>query len=309
MQSTVKSLLVVPGLAVLLTACTSGPSKPLAPPGSTASPANSLSTTDLQDGQYTGQGKYPVSFTLSNGTVTDLKGSTTLYCVSGNADLSQIHDWSDPNSLDVDQSGHFSDDYQYSVGNGTATLHVQGEIAGDGTATGFSSIDGVACSAGREGWAAALPGSQLPEAPTPPTTAPAGCTPQPCAFQSGITLSVQGATRVTGRDDSSLSGVDVAFTVVNNWTQKVTITNSQGHFTLHFADGNVAEDSWAPFVDSSGADVPCIHGDAIDVMPGQQVSEHVCFALTTGDEAGQAVTLRWLLVDPGNFNVPLSPLP
>ena len=197
-KATIAAVLLQSSLSISLRSASTSIGNPSNPStGSSASIA-------APDGMYSGRDKYPISFTVTSGVITDLHGTVTLYCAGGPSPISQESPYSDADRIQLDSSGSFSDDYHYAVGNGTWTLHIDGTLTGDGTATGFVSILGVGCSAGRTGWAAALPGAQLPVAPaSPPPASAVACTPQPCQTLNGVTLSVQSATLVSKPDDPS----------------------------------------------------------------------------------------------------------
>ena len=289
---------------LLVSACTSstGPSAPHA-----ASGASNPSGCP-RSGTYSGGATSPITLTIKSCAIHDLHGTALLYCVGAAGTSSQISPYVDPDTIAVGSGGTFSDDYKYLIGNGTWTLHVEGAVTGNGTATGFSSIHGVGCSAGSLGWAAALPGVTLPARPTAPSSTPAtGCSPQPCQTQDAVTVSVQTATVVSDSSNPSSPGVDIGFTVVNNGTSGITISNTFTNFTLEFGDGNQADHSYDQFAYSNGQTVPCMRSDPAVVAPGTEVSRHICFALS-GPESGQSMTFVWTLVDPGNFSIPIGVL-
>jgi hypothetical protein len=248
------------------------------------------------DGTYSGHGAYinPIEFSMANATVTDVHGLVQLNCVGAAGTLMpQQSEFSDNDQIAVDTTGHFDDDYQYAVGNGTWTLHVEGSLASDGSATGFLSVLGVGCSTPTDGWAAALPGVTLPAIPTYVPPPPPACDPQPCGTQAGIvTVYVESTAAVTASDDPSVSGIDVTATFVSEGTNGFSI--QPGDFEITFDNGDVADSSGHSFVDETGADVPCIRpGSGPVVQGGQQAADiQVCLALS-GDESGQPMTLHW----------------
>ena len=273
--------------------------------GGAGGPASSSATA----GAYAGHGAYinPIDFTVANGVVSDVHGLVSLNCVIGDRQSTQDDQFHDADNIRVNGSYAFSDDYHYAVGNGQWTLHVQGQLYRNGTATGYLYVHGVGCSTSTNGWAAARSGTALPAIPTePPPSAPAACSPQPCENEGGVTLSVQSATSVSETDDPSAKGVDVAFSVANNSTGGVEISNTFQNFTLRFGN-DVVDHSWAHFSYSNGQEVPCIRGDGVQVLPGQQVqNQHICFLLPH-DETGQQATFVWELAGPP-FVIPIGAL-
>jgi hypothetical protein len=254
---------------------------------------------------YSGRDTYPMTFTVSNGVITDLHGTIPMYCAGGPNSVEQTHPFSDGNSIDIDSDGSFSDDYRYAVGNGTGTLHVEGKLTDQGNATGFVDVQGVGCSAGRNGWAAALPDAELPTAPSSPAASAAvPCSPQPCQTHDGVTISVQSTSLVTKSDDSSTQAVDVAFTVVNDGDNPELIRSND--FTMNFGNGDVATPISLDFVDSSGQPVPCLRGQQT-VAPGQQLEDqHLCLTLPR-EETGQSMTLVGAILGPA-FTIALGTL-
>jgi len=286
----------------LVSACNGG--------GSSGSPASAGSKAGAKSGAYAGHGSYinPIDFTVSNGTVSGVHGMVSVNCVSAPSTNIVDSQFVDPDSIRVDGQGDFSDDYHYTVGQGAWTLHVNGRLYGDGSASGYLYVRGVGCYTPTDGWAAAVEGVGLPPIPTAAPSPAASCSPQPCATENGVTVSTQGAIAVTKNDDPSTKGVDVTFSVVNNSSTGVGIINTSYNFLLKFGNGDVAEHSWDHFVDANGQDVPCLSGpDAVNVLAGQQLAgQHLCFVLPH-DETGQQMTFVWNLTSPP-FVIPLGAL-
>ncbi|MDQ1745987.1 MAG: hypothetical protein QOD07_250 [Frankiaceae bacterium] len=294
MRTTLRALVVSSVLAVTVSGCNGG---------------SSSSSDGAPSGSYAGHGAYinPIDFTLANRVVSDVHGLVSLNCVVGDRQSTQDSEFHDADNIRVDSSGVFSDDYHYAIGNGTWVLHVNGVVAGNGTATGYLYVHGVGCSTSTNGWAAAVNGATLPAIPSqPPTPSAAACSPQPCQSKDDVTLSVQGATTVTKSDDPGAKGVDVTFSVANNSSGGVEISNTFQNFTLRFGN-DVVDHSWAHFTDSSGQEVPCMRSDGVQVLPGQQVqNQHICFLLPH-DETGQQMTFVWEYAGPP-FVIPLGAL-
>jgi hypothetical protein len=287
---TTARLLLASAIAVAASACNGNSS------GSASLSAKSTA------GAYAGHGTSinPIDFSVANGVVSGVHGMVSVNCVSAPSTNIVDSQFVDADNIRVDGSGDFSDDYHYKVGDGDWTLHVNGRLYGNGTAAGYLYVRGVGCSTPTDGWAAAVKGAALPAVPTAAPTSPAaGCSPQPCAKENGVTVSVQGAVAVTKSDDASTKGVDVTFSVVNNGSTGVGIINADYNFLLKFGNGDTAEHSYDHFVDSSGEDVPCLRtADAVNVLPGQQVTDqHICFVLPH-DETGQQMSFIWNLSSP-----------
>lgn len=275
-------------------------------------PTAGNSQSRVRDGTYTGHGAFinPISFSVSNSMVSGLHGLVQVTCIGASGPLMpQQDEFADANAISVDSAGHFSDDHQYAVGNGTWTLHVEGALAGDGTATGFLSVLGVGCSTSTNGWAAALPDLPLPAIPTYTPPAGAACSPEPCGTQRGtVTMYVQDTAAVTASDDPSVEGIDVTATFVSEGTNGVPI---QGHdFEMKFGDGDVADSSGHQFVDSTGNEVPCVRpGAGLLLAAGQQATDvQICLA-ETADETGQQMTLTWAGLVGTPITIPLGAAP
>jgi len=299
MRTTARVVLASALLVATASACNSGSD------GSGASVV-----TPVMTGAYAGHGAYinPIDFTVSNGVVKDVHGMVSVNCVSAPSTVIEDSQFVDADDIHVGSGGTFTDTYHYKVGNGNWTLHVQGQLYNNGSATGYLSILGVGCSTPTDGWAAARSGVALPAIPSQPPSSPAAaCSPQPCQNVDGLTLSVQGAAPVTEAGNPAAQGVDVTFAVADNRSSGVMIQNTFQHFQLQFGNGDLVDHSWAQFTDASGQDVPCLRGDAVNVLSGQQVTnEHVCFLLPH-DEAGQQMTFIWGYAGPP-FMIPIGAL-
>ncbi len=297
MNTMVRALAAASVAVLTLTGCSGG--------GSGSSVVSSSMT-----GAYAGHGAYinPIDFTVSNGVVTGVHGMVTLNCTIGDRMGSEQSEFSDAHTIRVGSGAAFSDAYPYKIGNGQWTLHVNGQLYSNGSATGYLSVQGVGCSTSTNGWAAARSGVALPAIPTQPPSSPAAaCSPQPCQNQSGVTLSVQGAASVSESDDPSAKGVDVTFSVANGSTGGVTIENTFQNFRLQFGNGDIVDHSWAQFTDANGQAVPCLRGDPVEVGVGQQVTnQHICFLLPH-DETGQQMSFIWGYAGPP-FVIPLGAL-
>lgn len=303
MRTTLRVLLVCSVVAALASACNGNSA---GGPSSSSSSSGSAALT----GSYTGHGSYinPIDFDVANGVVTGVHGMVSVNCVSAPSTVIEDSQFSDGDTIRLNSTGAFSDDYRYMVGQGQWTLHVQGQLYSNGSASGFLYVHGVGCSTSTNGWAAARTGVPLPPIPTnPPSSPAAACSPQPCENKDNVTVSVQSASLVTKNDDPSVKGVDVEFSVYNHSNNGISIINTSANFSLKFDNGDVADHSWAYFVDASGQDVPCIRGaEGITVLPGNQLqNQHLCFVLPR-DESGQQASFVWELFGGPPFVIPVG---
>ncbi len=272
--------------------------------GSSPSSTSQHPAAGVRSGEYAGQGQniQHIGFTVdgSGRTVGELHGTFAVSCASSGGSSYQLQTFTDPNRIAI-SGGAFSDKYEFATTGGPqATLTVSGTMNG-ATATGHLQFAEPYCGTPLDGWSAATPGHALP--PVPQYSAPdsTACSPQPCSVLGGVVLHIDAVRVVTKDDGSNARGIDVGFSVRNGSSEPVSV--SDANFTLTPQGGTKLYSSYAGFVDSTGQQVGCLHGNVPLLPPGQsETRQHACF-LRPPDQIGQPLTLTWHLVGSGSADL------
>ena len=270
--------------------------------GCSSSSTVSASSSGTFTGEYSGHGQniQRIVFDVDGRTVTGLHGTYAVSCASSGGSSYQLQTFTDPDRVTVGADGRFADAYRFDVNGAQATLTVDGNLSGR-AATGHLQFAEPYCATPRDGWSAALPGQALP--PVPAFSAPAtnGCSPQPCSVLGGVELRIDAVRLVTKADDPSVHGVDVVFSVDNGSARPVSV--SDANLKLTPQGGAALYSSYAAFVDASGQQVGCLHGNVPLLPPGgSETQQHACF-LPPADQVGQPLTLGWNVVGNGSATV------
>lgn len=257
-------------------------------------------------GEYVGKGQniQRISFDVDGHVVGTLHGTYAVSCASSSGSSYQLQTFDDPDPIQIGADGTFTDTYAFTIGGGGhATLTVDGRITGAG-ATGHLQLAAPYCGTPRDGWAAALSGQALPPVPayTPPDST--GCSPQPCSVLGGVTLTIASVHVVAEANDPNTRGIDVEFSVANASSAPISV--SDANMTLTPQGSRTLYSSYAAFVDGSGQQVPCLHGN-VPVLPpgGSETSQHACF-LPSPDALAQPLTLTWHLLGSGSADLALG---
>jgi len=262
--------------------------------GSTDSP-----TVGAPSGTYVGHGQniQRISFTVDGQSVTGLRGTYAVSCASTSGSSYQTQTFVDPDRIAIGVNGAFSDSYRFAVSGGAqATLTVEGTVTG-GAATGHLQFAEPSCGTPRDGWAAAVSGQALPPVPSFTPADTTGCAPQPCSTLGGVVLHVDAVHVISKAGDPNTKGLDVEFSVANGSSKPVSV--SDGNMRLVPQSGPPLYSSYAEWVDASGQQVGCLHGNVPLLPPnGSETAQHACFQ-PPADQIGQPFTLRWELTGSG----------
>ncbi len=287
---------VIAAMVALLAAC--------GPATSSSSSSDASKGSGRLDGHYTGTGSYVtgISFDVSdNGnTLTKFHGFITASCYTGgslysgtNHTVYNQYTMDDPESVSTDDHYDFTSTYTIPDTKGGFTF--QGNLDGNGGATGTVSYKNGACASITAPWSASLDGVKRPPIPGASPSGQAqsdSCSPQPCATIANTVLTIQGFHTASGQDGSPMLELDF------------TLENTDENGSEGFADKLWLNDpSYGPVGPgvgiatvtlSSGEAVQCTHG--VELQPGQTLSDlHWCYAQGKLD-VSQPIRLDWISV-------------
>jgi hypothetical protein len=249
-------------------------------------------------GHYTGNGtNIPLlSFDVddSAGTLTNFKGAVRVPCAQFAHSSTQLFSFDDTESVGVDSGGSFSSTFDIpSTGGVKQTLVFAGKLDGHDTATGTLSDSNPTCNTPPDPWTASIDGVARPPIPTwTPSSAPA-CSPQPCAVNGALTLTVESASVAADSAGPTINGIDLVVTVANNGSTDRTFSPDDVHLA---AGGNAYtwQNRTLSLTDSSGSVIDCKH-QSVTVPAGQAVSHFdICYLPHGGDPTGESLKLQWV---------------